>query len=124
MVIRRAVHENRMSDPNSITAADCAAEIDRAEIWVWEEDGDILGFASGDPRDGSIFALFVDPNHHGRGIGQVLLSLACQTLRDAGCSIAKLSTGQGTRAERFYRADGWTEVGRNAKSELIFEKRL
>ena len=113
-----------MSDPSSITEADCAAEIDRGEIWVWEEDGDVLGFASGDPRDGSIFALFVDPRYHRRGVGRALLPLACQTLRDAGYGVARLSTEAGTRAERFYRADGWAETGRNAKGELMFEKWL
>ena len=113
-----------MSDPNSITAQDCAAEIDRAEIWVWEEDGDVLGFASGDPRDGSIFALFVDPSYHRRGIERALLACACQTLRDAGYHVARLSTEAGTGAERFYRAAGWIEMGRNAERELLFEKRL
>jgi ribosomal protein S18 acetylase RimI-like enzyme len=32
MEIRHAVRENRLSDPNTVTAADCAAFIDRAEI--------------------------------------------------------------------------------------------
>jgi hypothetical protein len=39
-------------------------------------------------------------------------------------TIATLSTDAGTRAERFYRADGWTETGKNTKGELMFEKRL
>lgn len=56
-----AVRENRLSDPNTVTAADCAAFIDRAEIWVWVEEGMIQGFSAGDPRNGEIFALFVDP---------------------------------------------------------------
>jgi hypothetical protein len=53
-----------------------------------------------------------------------LLPLACTTLRNAGYTIATLSTDAGTRAERFYRADGWTVTGKNTKGELIFEKRL
>ena len=39
-------------------------------------------------------------------------------------SIATLSTDPGTRAERFYRADGWTATGVNGKGEIVFEKRL
>ncbi len=124
MEIRHAVGENRLSDPNSVTAADCAEFMDRSEIWVWVEEGLILGFAAGDPRDGWIWALFVAPGHEGRGIGRALLRLACETIRDSGYSIATLSTDKGTRAERFYRAHGWTVTGRNQKGELVFEKRL
>jgi GNAT superfamily N-acetyltransferase len=72
MTIRHAVRENRLSDPNSVTAADCAAFIERSEIWVWEEDGLILGFSAGDVRIGWIWALFVAPGHEGRGIGRAL----------------------------------------------------
>lgn len=70
MAIRHAVIENRLSDPNSVTAADCVAFIDRSEIWVWVEDGMIQGFAAGEPLNGQIFALFVDPKYEGRGIGR------------------------------------------------------
>jgi ribosomal protein S18 acetylase RimI-like enzyme len=124
MEIRHAVRENRLSDPSSVTDADCAAFIDRAEIWVWAEDGAIQGFAAGDPRDGSIWALFVDPAQEGRGIGRALLALACGTLRTAGFESATLSTDPGTRADRFYRSNGWIEIGRNAKSEIIFQRQL
>ena len=124
MAIRRAVRENRLSDPNAVTAADCAAFIDRAEIWVWVEDGMIQGFSAGDPRNGEIFALFVDPAYEGRGIGRALIALACATLRAAGHEAARLSTQPGTRAERFYRANGWTTAGTNGKGELVFRKPL
>jgi GNAT superfamily N-acetyltransferase len=124
MQIRHAVRENRLSDPNSVTAADCVAFMERSEFWVWEEDGVILGFAAGDPRNGWIFALFVDPEHEGRGIGRALLPLACATLRSVGYDIATLSTSPGTRAERFYRTNGWAAIGTNSKGEFVFEKRL
>jgi GNAT superfamily N-acetyltransferase len=124
MTIRHAVRENRLSDPNSVTAVDCAAFIDRSEIWVWVEEGLIQGFGAGDVRDGCIWALFVAPGHEGRGIGRALLRLACETLRDSGYSVATLSTDEGTRAERFYRTDGWTETRKNQKGELVVEKRL
>jgi ribosomal protein S18 acetylase RimI-like enzyme len=124
MSIRHAVLENRLSDPNSVTPADCIAFIDRSEIWVWVEDETILGFAAGDPSNGQIFALFVDPKHERRGIGRALLSLACATIRNAGHCVATLSTDPGTRAERFYRADGWMTTGVNSKGEIVFEKRL
>lgn len=114
------MRENRLSDPNSVTASDCCAFIDRAEIWVWVEDGVIQGFSSGDPQDGSIFALFVDPAHEGRGIGRTLIALAGETLRTSGFASAILSTAPETRAKRFYRTNGWTEVGRNGKAKSFF----
>lgn len=123
MEIRHGVHENRLRDPTSVTAADCAAFIDRAEMWVWVEDGQILGFSAGDPRDGSIWALFVDPANEGRGIGRALLALASDTVRFAGFDTATLNTEPGTRADRFYRLNGWVETGRSAKGEVVFQRR-
>jgi hypothetical protein len=38
---------------------------DNFTFWVWEEDGAIRGFSAADPRDGSIFALFVHPLYEG-----------------------------------------------------------
>jgi GNAT superfamily N-acetyltransferase len=122
MEIRHSVRENRLSDPNLVTAADCAAFIARSEIWVWEEDGAVQGFAAGDTRDGWIWALFVGPEYEGHGIGQGLLPLACETLRISGYTTATLSTVEGTRAERFYRTNGWTMTGENQKGELVFQK--
>jgi GNAT superfamily N-acetyltransferase len=118
--------ESYDGDPASDSRGHSAdvAFIDRSEMWVWVEDGLIQGFAAGDPGNGQIFALFVDPNREGRGIGRALLPLACATLRNAGHSIATLSTDPGTRAERFYRADGWKATGVNGKGEIVFEKRL
>jgi GNAT superfamily N-acetyltransferase len=125
MELRHGVRENRLSAPNAVTAADCMAFIDMAEMWVWTDDaGQLQGFSAGDPRDGSIWALFVDPPHEGRGIGRILLACACRTVRSAGFSTATLNTEPGTRAERFYRMNGWIETGRSAKGEIVFQRRL
>lgn len=124
MAIRHSVRENRLSDPNLVTAADCVAFIERSEMWVWEEDGVVQAFAAGDARNGWIFALFVAPGYEGRGIGQKLLPLACDTVREAGYTVATLSTEKDTHAERFYRANGWTAKGKNHKGEVVFHKVL
>jgi ribosomal protein S18 acetylase RimI-like enzyme len=79
-------------------------------------------FSAGDPRDGSIWALFVDPAFEGRGIGRDLLALACGTVRAAGFGTTRLNTEPGTRADGFYRANGWIETGRSAKGEIIFQR--
>jgi GNAT superfamily N-acetyltransferase len=122
MQIRDAVRENRLSDPSRVPAADYAAFLQHSEIWVRTEGDLICAFAAGDTRDGSIWALFVDPVHEGRGMGQTLLPLACETLLKADYDVATLSTDAGTRADRFYRQNGWTVIGKNEKGEIIFQK--
>jgi GNAT superfamily N-acetyltransferase len=113
-----------MRNPSSVTAADCAAFIDRSKMWVWVEDGWIQGFSAGDPHDGSIWALFVYPANKGRGVGRALLALACDTVRFAGFDTATLNRESGTRADRFCRLNGWVETGRSAKGEDMFQRRL
>jgi GNAT superfamily N-acetyltransferase len=118
--IRAAVRENILSDPSRVTTADIQWFIDNSTIWTWEEDAQIHGFSAGDPRDGTIFALFVDPSREGRGIGQALIALACATLRQAGHKTATLGTEPGTRAEQFYRRNGWTSFGHKPNGEILF----
>jgi GNAT superfamily N-acetyltransferase len=122
--IRFAVHENKLSDPSFVTQEDVVWFIENPGIWVWDEGGHVIGFSAGDPRDGSVWALFVDPAHERRGIGRALFHAALGTLRDAGHRSATLPTEPGTRAERFYRAAGWTVIGRTAKGELLFRSAL
>jgi GNAT superfamily N-acetyltransferase len=122
--IRFAVQENKLGDPAAVTDAHYAWFTEHPGVWVWEEDGRILGFSAGDTRDGTIWALFVDPAHHRRGIGRALFEAACDTLRKAGHRTALLTTEPGTRAERFYRAAGWRVVGTSPKGELIFRSTL
>jgi GNAT superfamily N-acetyltransferase len=122
--IRGAVRENRLSDPSRVTVADVYWHIDHSPVHVWDDDGIIKGFAAGDPRTGSIFALFVEPAFEGQGIGQALILAACQSLSAAGHRVATLSTDPGTRAERFYLRNGWLAKGLDARSEMVFEKEL
>jgi GNAT superfamily N-acetyltransferase len=123
--IRLSVQENRLSKSKYDLVERAANWIfGNSTFWVWEEDGAIQGFSAADPRDGTIFALFVHPSHEGRGIGRALLPMACQTLRDSGHAIATLTTEAGTRAERFYRLDDWTEIGRQDDGQIVFQKEL
>ena len=118
------VHENRLSDPSRVTLADYDWHVAHAPIHVWEDDGVIKGLSAGDPRDGSIWGLFVDPAFEGRGIGQALILAATNSIAAAGHRVAKLSTEPGTRAERFYLRNGWMAKGRTERGELIFTKDL
>jgi GNAT superfamily N-acetyltransferase len=121
--IRLSVRENRLGRP--VEVAEKAKWIyGNSAFWVWEEDGVVQGFSAADPRDGTIFALFVHPDYEGRGIGRALLPRACDELRAAGYSEATLTTDPGTRAERFYRSDGWIEVRRQEDGQIVFKKPL
>ena len=120
--IRAAVRENRLSNPELVTPADCEWFIDNSAFWLWIEDDEIQGFSAADPRDGTIFALFVHPDYEGRGIGRKLIPLACETLKDTDHHSAELTTDAGTRAEMFYRRDGWVEIGRQDDGQIIFRK--
>jgi ribosomal protein S18 acetylase RimI-like enzyme len=122
--IRAAVRENRLGNPAWVTLDDYTWFIANPGIWVWDDTGILKGLAAGDPRDGSIWALFVDPRFERQGIGRALFAAACASLRDAGHRVATLSTEPGTRAERFYRAAGWTVVGRSPKGELVLRSAL
>jgi GNAT superfamily N-acetyltransferase len=105
--IRGSVRENRLSDPSRVTIADYEWHISHGPIHIWEEGGVIAGLSAGDPRDGSIWGLFVDPVYEGRGIGQALIAAACRT-----------------RAERFYLRNGWIARGFTERGEVIFTKLL
>jgi len=123
--VRMAVRENRLGEASRARVDDVADWIfDNGTFWVWEERGAVQGFAVADPRDGTIFGLFVHPDHEGRGIARALLPLACEDLRAAGFAAATLTTGVGTRAERFYRENGWAETGRQEDGQIIFRKPL
>jgi GNAT superfamily N-acetyltransferase len=123
--VRNAVRENRLSPANVSRVEDTARWIyENGTFWVCEQDGAVQGFAVADVRDGTIFGLFVHPDYEGRGIARALLPLACEDLRQAGHTKAKLTTDPGSRAERFYRRNGWTDTGRREKGEIVFERDL
>ena len=120
--IRGAVRENRLRDPSRVTRADIEWFIANPGIFVWEEDGRIAGFSAADPRNCSIWALFMDAAYERRGIARALFARACAVLEEAGCPRMWLMTSPGTRAERFYVQAGWTVCGFEDE-QLVFERR-
>ncbi len=89
------------------------------------ESESVLGFATTMPtRDqdlqgyGELAALYVDPEHWGRGIGLTLVQAARAHLVEAGFRNAMLWVLAGnTRADRFYQKDKWLPDGtRNTES--------
>jgi GNAT superfamily N-acetyltransferase len=120
--LRLQVRENVLSDPGRITEAMTTAAITaEGRGWVWEENGTILGFSIARDADPSIWALFVLPEHEGRGIGVALHDEAVDWLWSRGAACIWLSTDPGTRAEWFYRERGWRGTGRLANGEVRLE---
>lgn len=121
--VRMSVHENVLRDPSKVTRADYVAYVTEiGKGWVAETSGRIIGFAFAN-RSGLIWALFLRPGSEGRGIGKQLLSLCLDWLRAIGVREAFLDTGAGTRAEEFYRRQGWREVDRD-ELKVDFKLRL
>jgi ribosomal protein S18 acetylase RimI-like enzyme len=93
---------------------------------VLTESGVIRGFATTAPtRDssmpgyGELYALYVDPDCWGRGIGVALVTAARARLFDLGFRNAILWVLAGNvRAERFYRRDQWTPDGAQRTEEI------
>ena len=93
--VRLAVRENRLSDPARITEADyIAAMEDLGRTWVIEAGGEVVAFASG-YATGSVWALFVHPDHEGRGYGKALHATMIDWLWSLGHARLWLTTSPG-----------------------------
>lgn len=106
--IRLAVNENRLRDPGRVTLQMYEDFLERdGRGWVAQIDGVTVAFSYANRLDGSIWALFVDPEHEGKGLAKALLGLATAWLFEAGFAEITLDTGAGTRADLFYARQGW-----------------
>ncbi len=119
--VRLAVRQNTLSSPNRITEADYIDATDRlGQSWVVEVDGEIVAFGSG-LKTGNVWALFVHPDHEGRGYGRSLHATLVCWLRAHGQKPLWLTTAPGTRAERFYTLLGWQPRGMVHGGDIRFE---
>jgi GNAT superfamily N-acetyltransferase len=121
-VVRNAVKENRLSNPDLVTNADCESFIiQRGKGWVCEMNEMIVGFAIVDLKEENVWALFLLPEFEKRGIGKRLHHLMLGWYFGQSKKYLWLSTAPRTRAENFYRKAGWIEAGIHGKGELKFE---
>lgn len=121
-VIRNAVKENTLSDPGLVTDKDCEEFMTvRGKGWVCEIDNTVVGFSIVDLQENNIWALFIDPNFEGRGIGRQLHKRMLDWYFSKTKQKAWLGTAFNTRAEIFYKKAGWTEVGLHGTDETKFE---
>lgn len=118
------MRENRLSDPHSIAAPDYEPYIADGRCWVAEEPRAILGFAALDAAAASVWVLFVAPQAEGRGAGRLLLDTLVAEARRRTLPELRLTTAHGTRAERLYRAAGWSVAGREPDGTLLLRLTL
>ena len=120
--VRNAVKENQLSDPSLVPDKDVEDFMfRRGKGWVAESGDQILGFAIADLVDSNIWALFIDPDHEAKGIGTKLHRIMLDWYFDQGKETVWLGTAPKSRAEIFYRMQGWTETGLHGKGEVKFE---
>lgn len=107
-VIRLAVKENVLSNPGRVTVQMYEDHLEKdGRGWVAEVEGAIAAFCYADRNDASIWALFVAPEHEGKGLAADLLKLAVDWLFGLGHRRITLHTSPDTRADRFYARQGW-----------------
>jgi len=93
------------------------AAVEEQEVWVWDEDGRVLGFAA--LGDTMLNHLYVEPAEQARGIGAALLAHA-KSRRDQGFRLWTFQ--QNANARRFYENRGFriiemTDGARNEERE-------
>ena len=121
-VVRNSVKENTLSNPNLVTDKDCEEFLSiRGKGWVCEIENKIVGFAIADLKENNIWALFIDPKFEKNGIGQKLHKIMLDWYFLQTKDTVWLGTDINTRAVKFYRKAGWTEVGLNGSVEMKFE---
>ena len=121
-VVRHLVKENTLSDPALVPDKDVAYYItEKGKGWVCETDGKIVGFSIVDLKEKSIWALFVDPEYDNRGIGKELHRLMMDWYFSQTTDKVCLGTAPKTRAQEFYKRQGWTETGMYPNGEVKFE---
>lgn len=119
--VRMSVQENRLTSV-ALSEHDYTVAIEETgRGWVVELQGDIVAFAVGNSESGSIWALFVEPGHEGKGYGRQLHDIMVAWLWEQGLQQLWLTTEPRTRAESFYREAGWKRLGTASGDEIRLE---
>ena len=121
--IRLAVTENVLRDSSRVTRQMYEDFLEKdGRGWVAQVDGETVAFSYASRLDGSIWALFVAPRFEGLGLGRPLLALATGWLFSLGFTRVTLSTGIGTRAEKFYARLGWRrDMTRSDEAHFVLD---
>lgn len=119
-----AVRENRQFETSASFNAAVYPFLQSGLCWVLSIGPAIVGFVAVDARAGSVEMLYVHPAHEGRTIGRALMRRALSDLVRLGHRIAWLVTARETRAERFYRAQGWVEMEVTGRGSVKLARKL
>lgn len=101
-------------------------------MWLAEEDGRAIGFAvtgksedaDADERTAEVFAIYLDPDRVGTGLGRTLFAHAVDDLRGRGYSSATLWVLESNElARRFYEGVGWRLDGATTSERVDCEMR-
>lgn len=96
-------------------------------LWVSEDGDRLAGFAvtgpsedaDADERTGEVYAIYLEPDRVGTGVGRELFGHAVEDLRARGfrsVTLWVLETNE--RARRFYEVAGWTTDGTTASERI------
>ena len=101
---------------------------DLPPLLVADDDGVVVGFAAfgaersdaGVTGRGELYAINLDPDHWGKGVGRALLQRATADLAGLGYTEAVLwVVPQNERARGLYESEGWTADGATTTEELL-----
>lgn len=120
--IRMSVKENVLNNPSLVKKEDYINFLTtNGKGWLCEMENTIVGFAIIDTVENNIWALFVNPDLEGKGIGKQLQQIMLNWFFALHKNTLWLSTAKGTRAETFYKFTGWKETGITKSGEVKFE---
>ena len=124
-IVRNSVKENQLSNPNLIPD-DLVEEFitKRGKGFVCEIDDKIVGFSIVDFVENNVWALFLLPDFEGKRIGKKLHQLMLDEYFSKTKETIWLSTEANSRAEIFYKKQGWKNAGlhgNEVKFEMSFE---
>lgn len=100
--------------------------------WVLEDEGTVVGFAvtgpsedaDADQRTGEVYAIYLEPDRVGTGVGRLLFEHAIADLRERGFGAATLWVLQTNEpARRFYERAGWRLDGATTSERVDCEMR-
>ena len=124
-IVRNSVKENQLSNPNLIPD-DLVEEFitKRGKGFVCEIDDIIVGFSIVNFVENNVWALFLLPEFEGKGIGKKIHQLMLDEYFSKTKETIWLSTEANSRAETFYKKQGWKNAGfhgNEVKFEMSFE---
>ena len=124
-IVRNSVKESQLSKPNLIPDELVEEFITkRGKGFVCEIDDKIVGFSIVDFVENNVWALFLLPEFEGKGIGKKIHQLMLNEYFSKTKETIWLSTEANSRAEIFYKKQGWKNAGlhgNEVKFEMSFE---